>query len=458
VTLSFAGKPMWTFTLDPNFPANPTVTSTDSATIQYTITNQSLKTHTLVMTPIIGISQNTAKGNCPNPFTLAYQQSCTLNLLVEGKMLRGNIKGGPVVCQQGSPLLCYQPPLSTNLNITRVPVGYYLITPNADLHGTIAPNTPKIVAAGSNLTLTATPEKGYHVDQWLVDGGIAQKGGTTFTLARIKTNHSVEVTFTKAGTLYATTFSGFVYFSMDNGLTWSHTTTPSSGNAANSVYATAKTLYVGSADGSVYYSTNNGSSWNATATVPGASPIVSIYVVMQNNIPIIYAGTEQGKIYYSTNNASWTPTTNPSSGAINSIFITPSNTLYVGSGDGNIYHSSDKGAHWHTIKGPNPTTGMAIHNLFATNGQLYINTRHISTNTTLPAGTIDFEYAYSSDSLTKANPTWTLLSQLIYTLFVNSDATVMHAGTQDGYVYSLTTGESLGFITYSPITSLFFLG
>ncbi len=140
------------------------------------------------------------------------------------------------------------------------------------------------------------------------------------------------------------------------------------------------------------------------------------------------------------------------------MFITPAKTIYVGSEDGNIYYSTDLGIHWHKIKGPNITVPVPIQNVFATNNQLYVNTRQTSSNSTLPPGTIDFEYAYFTNSLTKANPSWTLLSQITYTLFVNSDASVIHAGTQDGYVHSLTAGDALGFITYSPITSLFFLG
>lgn len=92
------------------------------------------------------------------------------------------------------------------------------------------------------------------------------------------------------------------------------------------------------------------------------------------------------------------------------------------------------------------------------NNSLYASTRKVSTNGTVPPGTVDFEYTYSTNSLTAMNPTWNLVSQVTYTLFVNADASVLYAGTQDGHVFSLTTGDELGFITYSPISSLFFIG
>lgn len=457
VTSAYATNPLWTVTPSPYYSPTFSISPGGSANIKYTITNQSRKSHTLVMKAIKGITQITSGGACPAVFTLAYQQSCTLDLLVNGSQLAGNIRGGPVVCQQGSMLECYQPALANALNITLIPIARYLITPTAAVNGTITPNKPQTVLAGSDLTFTATPAAGYQVDQWLVDNGLAQKGGTTFTLPHIEASHTVEATFTRAGTLYAGAANGSVYFSMDNGLTWNPTTIPSSGFAVNSVFATSTTLYAGSADGKVYHSTNNGVSWQATTAVPGSTPVNSVFVATVSNVVTIYTATQDGNVYHSTDGTTWNVTTTPGSGAINSLFITPANTLYAGSNDGNIYYSLNNGSSWNLIAGPEASTPVPIQNLFAANNQLYVNTRHISSNSTLPPGTVDFEYTYTSDSMTNANPTWSLLSQISYTLFVNSDASIIYAGTQDGYVFSLTTGDELGFITYSPITSLFFL-
>jgi hypothetical protein len=450
ISPGYAGNPLWTFTPDTQYPPSVSLTPITSATIKYTITNQSPKPHTLVMQPILGITQITNPGNCPNPFTLGYRQSCTLNLRVDGGSLTQNIQGGPVVCQHGSALQCYQPSPGNTLNISRLPLAQFLITPLPSLHGSITPATPQTVAAGSSLTFLATPDSGYQVDEWLVDGGIAQKGGVSFTLSHIVKNHTVEATFTQSGSIYAAIGNGAVYFSKDNGLTWTPTAVPSPGNAVNSIFSTSTTLYAGSADGNIYYSTNNGVSWNATTAADG-SAVNSVFV----SGATIYAGTQNGGVYYSANGITWTATTNPGSAAVNSIFITNSHALYVGSNDGNVYYSINNGASWNTITGPETNP---VQNIFAVNNQLYVNIRRTSTNSTLPPGTIDFEYAYTSNSLTAANPVWTLYSQITYTLFVNSDASLIYAGTQDGYVFSLTTGDALGFITYSPITSLFFLG
>lgn len=132
------------------FPPNVSLTQSGYAYVQYTVTNQSKKTKTLIMNSIPGVTQMTTPGNCSNPFTLAYQQSCALTLFVEARHLVGNIKGGPAVCDQGSSLQCYQPgnPLDITVRNAR-----FVITPSAGANGIISPAKPQIVVANSNLLL-----------------------------------------------------------------------------------------------------------------------------------------------------------------------------------------------------------------------------------------------------------------------------------------------------------------
>lgn len=85
---------------------------------------------------------------------------------------------------------------STNATLTAnfYPVTY-ILTPSAGTGGTISPNTPQTVGAGS-VTFTATPQAGYQVNQWLVNGATAQVGGLTYTAANLQSNETVSVTFT----------------------------------------------------------------------------------------------------------------------------------------------------------------------------------------------------------------------------------------------------------------------
>lgn len=151
-TITYAGTPLWTFT--PLTATTLTVSDSDTATIQYQITNQSKKSHTLTMKSISGISQNTASGNCANPFTLSFHQSCILNLTVTGSELRGNISGGPKVCERGNNLQCYQPSQANSLNITKT----------ADpSEATLATSVSQLALSVSGLTeygISGTPASG----------------------------------------------------------------------------------------------------------------------------------------------------------------------------------------------------------------------------------------------------------------------------------------------------------
>jgi hypothetical protein len=115
LTLAHAATPLWTFT--PLTATSITLALNGSAIIQYKITNQSHKPHTLQFVPIQGVSQITGSGNCATSFTLGQQQSCILNLQVTANLLSSNVEGGPTVCQQGNMLQCYRPSLANRLTI-----------------------------------------------------------------------------------------------------------------------------------------------------------------------------------------------------------------------------------------------------------------------------------------------------------------------------------------------------
>ena len=72
---------------------------------------------------------------------------------------------------------------------------YYTITASADLHGTISPSGSIQEAVGSSQLFTATPDAGYAVDKWSLDGSNVQTGGATFTFDNIQANHTVSVIF-----------------------------------------------------------------------------------------------------------------------------------------------------------------------------------------------------------------------------------------------------------------------
>lgn len=131
-----AGIPLWKFTPDVNFPPQVSLGPSARTTVKYTITNQSKRTHILIMKPITGINQVTLdEGECDNPFKLGYQQSCILNLQVDGGKLKGNVLGGPVVCNQGNDLQCYQPGMPDSLQITKEAVTKFFVNGSKLING-----------------------------------------------------------------------------------------------------------------------------------------------------------------------------------------------------------------------------------------------------------------------------------------------------------------------------------
>lgn len=121
-TLSYSGSPVLKFT---RLSATTiSVPSNNTGTAQYMVTNQSSRTHVLQMRSITGVSQNTSSGYCGNPFTLAYHQSCVLNLTINGSLIPSYFSGAPVLCEKGSSLQCYKPNTADVLTVTKTEPTY----------------------------------------------------------------------------------------------------------------------------------------------------------------------------------------------------------------------------------------------------------------------------------------------------------------------------------------------
>jgi len=80
------------------------------------------------------------------------------------------------------------------VNWVPAPTGF-TITASAGSNGSINPSGSFAVNAGTNQTFAATPNLFYLVNQWLLDGSVAQTGGTSYTLNNVQASHGVQVTF-----------------------------------------------------------------------------------------------------------------------------------------------------------------------------------------------------------------------------------------------------------------------
>ena len=123
------------FGLSPTTPTVIQVPSNRTAIVQYEVTNQTPITRTLTMVPITGVTQQTGPGLCSSPFTLASQETCLLNLVVDGSQLLSPVNGGPVLCKTKAgtslpdSLLCSQPSNAFQLMISPEPAVSALAEP-----------------------------------------------------------------------------------------------------------------------------------------------------------------------------------------------------------------------------------------------------------------------------------------------------------------------------------------
>lgn len=201
-TFLHAGSPVWSLT--PLTTTTLSVPSNDTATVQYQVTNQSTKTHTLFMQSIQGITQlTTGLGICSNPFILAGKASCTLSLQVNGSQLTQPISDGPIVCEQGSLLQCYRPASANILHITQAPAitdatitvtGSPLTLITDGSTGTLTINNTSLLVAATNITSNFTGTA--------LDGNVTETGNTC---ASVAPQTSCTLTYTPGSTVIAQT-------------------------------------------------------------------------------------------------------------------------------------------------------------------------------------------------------------------------------------------------------------
>ncbi len=73
----------------------------------------------------------------------------------------------------------------------------YNIIARSGPNGSVSPSV-SVVDSGGQEEFTAIPDVGYTVEMWSVDDGVAQIGGSTFTLTDVQSDHTIHVTFIQA--------------------------------------------------------------------------------------------------------------------------------------------------------------------------------------------------------------------------------------------------------------------
>ena len=308
ITPIHAGTPVWTFSA-PSL-ASLMVSAGETATVQYTVTNQSSKPKNLILDP-----KTTPSGLSASSCQLAAQgqpgSTCTLTLTVDGGAISSKgIHKGPVLCEQGNANQCYRPSKGNELQIAFAYTGIYAET-NNEL-ATYSPNN------GINWGYMLSPQAGWF-GNYNTRATAVTSDGTMYQATGVQGN---SVTGNGAATL--------IYSS--DGITWTQVASfPTNNDYVQSLFAVGNTVYVGTGNGYVYSTSDLGTTWipSTPAKVPDASTVNAIVVDGSGNY---YAGTNNGNVYYSMNSGEfWTALTNQPAGggSISSLAIDATGTLYA---------------------------------------------------------------------------------------------------------------------------------
>lgn len=152
---AYAAYPLWVFSTTSSYPPQVAINATQTATVVYTVENQSRKAKWLVIKPITGIAQTSTCRLTPagNPGS-----TCSLVLAVTGSALpHQGVHAGPVLCEANdngtpNPNQCYQPSAADRLNIT-------LSNPTAGVTIAVTPNI-LLLPENSSEPVTVTNDAG----------------------------------------------------------------------------------------------------------------------------------------------------------------------------------------------------------------------------------------------------------------------------------------------------------
>ena len=180
-----------TVTATTPFPANVSAGSTVTAI--YTVTNTSAQT---TLTAIDQSSFEPGSGlsitanTCGTPMTPG--QSCTIQVTLNAPSSAQTVLGY---------LMEWAKPSAFGLRVpitVNVILAYNVTASVSGGNGSISPSGVTTIAAGASQQFTATPDAGFGVNAWLLDGALAQTGGTTYNLTNVTANHTLSVSFTPA--------------------------------------------------------------------------------------------------------------------------------------------------------------------------------------------------------------------------------------------------------------------
>lgn len=276
ITTAYAKTPLWTF--EPLTATTIAVPVNNTAMVQYRVTNQSAKPHTLTMQSIHGITQMTTGLNiCGNPFVLRGKTSCILSLQINGGQLNGPITEGPVVCQQGNLNQCYRPSAANILRITQAPpiLDAVITVTGSPLTLTVNGATGQLTINNNSTDVIATNIASNFTGTAL-DGNVTETGNTC---ANLPPSSSCTLTYTPGNTVVPET-NFTIQGSNTNALTAAIAI--QSGSTLTGISPNS-----GTASGDTGVTLTGTGLTGATAVTFGGTPATSVHVVDSNTVTAV---------------------------------------------------------------------------------------------------------------------------------------------------------------------------
>src|SRR5688572_15053431 len=173
-------------------------------------------------------------------------------------------------------------------------------------------------------------------------------------------------------TVFAATLFNGIWMSPDNGLTWSAINSGLPLDSVYSILAVGNRLYAGTLNNGVYYSDDSGVSW-AAANI-GLPPNSQVRSMSTDNINI-YASATGGLYYTNVGGTSWTQLGFPNSNA--GIVYCVDNAILAAGYNGmaspmNLYRSLDQGLSWNLFDAGFPDSCIyVVGSLYATDSYVF---------------------------------------------------------------------------------------
>lgn len=150
------------------------------------------------------------------------------------------------------------------------------------------------------------------------------------------------------GQFFALFADAGLFFSIDEGMTWSELTSAPSGEGPVALAANGEALYAATSAG-IQQSRDGGASWQPLPAQP-AGRVISL-AAPETNPSLLYAGTDQGLFTSADGGRSWSQLLANGSGVM-AVATAPSDPrrLLAVSGDARVFRSDDAGTTWRAPK------------------------------------------------------------------------------------------------------------